>query len=156
MAAVEMLAREYKFSVSPDGTVWTEIGGVNTWKWAEDTNEVNVTDFDDEGYEADLPATRKCKLTLEGNYLRDPETGERDAGQAMTETAARKSGFKALIHFKVESRDEDGANTPLGSITGKAYPKLNERGGGNQDKMPWSVELSVFGKPTFAGEFGGE
>lgn len=154
----EMLAREYKFSVSIDlGTTWVEIGGVNTWKWTEELNEVNVTDFDDAGWESDLPATGKAMLTLEGNHLRNPTTGARDAGQIMVEGRSRLRGARSLLQFRVETRDVTAATppVPLGSITGTAFAKLTEKGGGVQGKMPWGAEFSVSGKPTFLGEFAG-
>lgn len=157
MAEVEMLARDYKFLVSDDGTTWTEIHGVSTWKWSEEVKEVDITDFDDDGWGADLPAIGRAKLTLEGNYLRDANSGTRDAGQAFVEGKARLRGFKGLLQVKVETRDGTGTPiVPFGTIVCTAFPKLLEKGGGAEDKMPWGAEFMVKGKPTFTGEFAGE
>lgn len=158
MSAVEFLARDYKFFASEDGQSWTEIGGINTWKWTEDTELVDVTDFDDEGWKAELSAQKGAVLGLEGNRLRDPETGERDAGQAMVEVASRKFGFAGLLYFKVQTRDEIAGTPPVpfGTIVMRGTPKLNEAGGGAADKAPWGCEVSSYGKPTFTGEFAGE
>lgn len=162
MPAVEMLARDYKFFVSlvADTPTWMEILGVNVWKWAEEVKEVDITDFDDGGWGADLPAMGRAKLTLEGNYLRDPETGARDPGQLAVDVASRKRGWAGLIMVKVETRDATPAviepptpAVPFGTIIVTAFPKLSEKGGGNEDKMPWGAEFMVKGAPAFTGEF---
>jgi hypothetical protein len=68
------------------------------------------------------------------------------------EKQARTLGPTGYIQVKVESREGDP--TPLGTISGTWSAKLNvARGGGNDDKMPWGVELVCRGTPTFDGMF---
>lgn len=155
MAALEYLAREFKFSASANGTTWTEVGGIASWGWTEEGTEVDVTDFDDEGWDNSMVARRKAALSLEGNWLMDEADGTRDAGQALVEGFAREVGQAGLFHFKVETRADDGEVTPtaLGSIQFQCSAKLGSTGGGSNDKMPWALELLVKGKPTFAGCF---
>jgi len=151
---LEYLAREFRFSASADGIAWTEVGGITSWSWTEEGTDVDVTDFDDEGWDHTMVARRKAVLSLEGNWLVDEATGDRDDGQILVEQYARKVGQAGLFHFKVETRAETGSPpAPLGSITFQCSAKLGETGGGNDDKMPWAVELLVKGKPTFTGCF---
>lgn len=149
MAVLEYLAREFKFSASADGTTWTPIGGLDKWGWTEEPTSVETTDFDDAGGHAEMNTRLKYGLTLSGNYLIDAATGARDAGQKLVEKAARALGPAGYIHLKVEPRD----SALEGSIEAQCSIKLNERGGGNDDKMPWGVEATVRGLPTFAGIF---
>jgi hypothetical protein len=153
MAALEYLAREFRFSASADGTTWTEVGGIASWGWTEEGTDVDVTDFDDEGWDHTMVARRKAALTLSGNWLMDEADGTRDAGQSLVEQYAREVGQAGLFHFKVETRAESAPDTPLGSITFRCSAKLGQTGGGNDDKMPFAVDLLIKGKPTFAGCF---
>lgn len=149
MAVLEYLAREFKFSASENGTTWTEIGGIDKWGWTEEPTSVETTDFDDAGGHAEMNVRIKYALTLSGNYLIDAASGARDAGQKLVEKLARQLGPQGYIHLKVEPRDTDldGAIEALYSV------KLTERGGGNDDKLPWGVEATVKGVPTFSGIF---
>lgn len=149
MAALEYLAREFKFSASNDGTAWTEVKGINTWGWAEAANEVDITDFDDAGYNSSMNASLKCELSLRGNYLIDAATGARDPGQKLVESAARKLGPTGFLQCKIEPRDA----ALSGSIQGTFRVAMGDRGGGNDDKLPWDATLTSVGKPTYSGIF---
>lgn len=158
MAEFEALAREYKFLASADNNTYTEIGGVAEWKWTEDTKETDVSDFDDGGYDASLPTTRKCKLTLSGNFLIDPTTGARDDGQALVESYTKLFGFAGLLYIKVETRDQVAGTPPVpfGTIISRGWAKKADIGGKREDKMPWGIEFNVFGAPTYTGCFADE
>lgn len=152
----EFLAREFIFSVSTDdGSSWTEVKGISSWTYTRDVSEVDVTDFDDGGWNSTLVAGRSARFALEGNFLADPETGARDAGQEIIENAAEQIGYEGLIHFKVETRAATAATppVPIGSISAEVSVKMNDVGGGANDKMPFACELIVRGKPTHSGIF---
>jgi hypothetical protein len=149
MATLEYLAREFKFSASNDGTTWTEIGGLSKWGWKEDTNTVETTDFDDNGGYAQMSSSIKYSLMLDGNLLIDAATGARDAGQKLVEKAARALGPAGYVFLKIEPRDA----ALDGSIEAQFSVKLTDRGGGNDDKLPWGVEAISRGTPAFSGIF---
>lgn len=149
----EYLAREFKFFVSlNNSTTWTEVGGIASWSWTEDGTDVDVTDFDDEGWDHSMVARRKAALAIAGNWLVDASTGARDAGQALIEDQARKVGTAGLMNVKIETRAQI-ANAPMGVISGQCSVKLGKNGGGNDDKMPFEATFMIKGKPTFSGCF---
>lgn len=149
MAAEEYLARDFKFSASTDGSSYTAVAGVNKWSWTEDPNEVDITDFDDAGWENSMNASMKEGIKLEGRRLMDATTGAMDPGQKILYTQARILGPKGYAYIKVEPRDA----ALTGSIIGKVRVKAGEVGGGNDDALSMSFELMFKGKPTLSGIF---
>ena len=155
MAVNEYLARDFKFSVAVPATTPTYIvvKGVSKWGLMEgEAKEVDVTDFDDNGWESQLIASRKAGVTIEGNDLRDPTDGAMDPGQALIKAAARKMGVAGTLLLKIEPKNEDGGSL-AGSIIGTVNVKPSATGGGNDDKMPFSYDLPFRGKPALTGIF---
>src|SRR5690606_10420287 len=104
MAVTKVLARGWKFEINtgtPEIPAWTPIKGINSFSIATTKNDADVTDFDSDGWLKHIPASRGRSITLEGFYLEDPDTGDRDPGQEAVEELADKVGFPALAQFRM-------------------------------------------------------
>lgn len=143
MGVTKVLARGFKFEVQVSaqdgGTEWEEIKGINTFTWANSKSSANTTSFDENGRQSHLPASRGATLTLEGFYLEDPDTGERDPGQKAVEDLAKLVGPEGLGTFRITS--------PGGKVKEfQASANIGGVGGGTDDPASWSVELEISGE----------
>lgn len=145
MAFVEILARDYDFSVSTTASGYLTVSGINNWSLKIDTNEADATNFDDNGWQRSLNVSAGVTVIFEGMYSYD--AGTKDVGQAIIDSSVGQFGTTGLRYYKISHTG--GSDT----LTFRASAKRNEMGGGNDDLMPWGVELKVYGKPTATGEF---
>lgn len=150
MAVTKVLARGWTFEIQTDEATptYVPIGGINNFSVSPTKNDADVTDFDSEGREEHLPASRGLSITVEGFYLEDPDTGERDPGQQAVEELADKIGVQGIAGFRMTS---PGGNTK----EFKASANVTSPGGGNNDPASWSAELTVSGKITSTPADGG-
>jgi hypothetical protein len=146
----KVLARGWKLEieVDPDGTgvqpaVWTPIKGLTSFGFSNGNSEVDTTDFESEGSEEHMIASRNKNMSLEGHYLEDKVTKDRDAGQEAVEALAELIGPESLGKFRLTS--------PAGTVTSfTASANVGEIGGGNNDSTKWSAALKISGKTTVA------
>ena len=140
MAVTKVLARGWTFEYRPT-TTWIEIKGINSFDVSPESNDVDTTDFDSNGWNENMVASRGLGLTLEGMHLEDVNTGSRDPGQAAVETLANAIGPSSVGYFRMTS--------PGGNVkTFYATAKTSGPGGGNDDAAKWSVELTITGQPV--------
>lgn len=144
MAVTKVLARDWVASINT-GTyvspVWTEIKGLNTLTFSNGKNDAETTDFNSEGFEEHIVASRNAELGIEGLFLEDPSDGSRDPGQEAVEALAELMGNDSLGDFKLVS--------PGG--TGKRFyasAQIGDVGGGNDDATSWSATLTRSGQTT--------
>lgn len=138
----KILAREWKFQIEEGEGTYVDIKGLNNFSFAPSSANVDTTDFDSEGWNEHLVASRGLEVNLEGAYLADVETGDRDAGQEAVEVLADKIGVGSLGKFKITSP----AKATYEFIASAEV--TSPAGGGNDDKTGWSVKLGVSGKVT--------
>ena len=137
MAVTEVLARDWTFTI--DGT---DVGpeGVKSFKIDDEAVEADAGDFSTI-WKKHKVVGRGRKITLDCNYLEDPDTGDRDAGQAALEALALETGADAEGVFVITS--------PGGTaVTTTVTVKQNSLGGGNNDIATYGFELTVVGAPT--------
>lgn len=142
MPKLKVLARNYKIYIEDPQTADTfqQIGGIESLTLSFDAEDVETTDFDTDGYQTHLIASRSQEIELEGSYIIDPSTGDRDAGQQLVEDLAEKVGHESLGKFRVMN--------PAGKVTEfLASVTLGDQGGGVKDKASWGATLRVSGKP---------
>lgn len=145
MTVTECLARDFTFEVNT-GThgspVWVGINGINTWSHSPTKNDADTTTFDDDGRMSHLPASRGDGFGIQGLYHEDPETGERDAGQAACDAWAQGIGpVDGIREFRITS--------PAGNTrTFEASASVTSGGGGNDDPNAWSCDMTVTGAIT--------
>jgi predicted secreted protein len=138
----KILAREWKFQIEGSEGTFIDIKGLNNFSFSPSSASVDTTDFDSEGWNEHLVASRGLEVNLEGAYLADVETGDRDAGQEAVEALADKVGVGSLGKFKIISP----AKTTYEFLASAEV--TSPAGGGNDDKTGWSVKLKVSGKVT--------
>ena len=146
----EFLARNHTFAVATaSGGTYTTISGISEWGLKPDSNDTEVTNFDDAGYGRMLVTSRKYTLTLKG-FREVDGAGARDACQAACEAALKQLGTANLRWFKITCT-EPGSTAV---ITMQANGKMSEDlGGGNDDAVAWGVECSSYGKPVGTGAY---
>jgi len=144
MAATKVLARGWVLSINT-GTyavpVWTEVKGINTLTFSNSKNDADTTDFNSDGDMEHMVASRSREIAVEGFYLEDISTGDRDAGQEACETLAELTGNTSLGDFKLVSPAANGKRF-------YASANIGDVGGGNDDPTSWGVTLTISGKPT--------
>jgi hypothetical protein len=140
MAVTKVLARGWKFEVyDTDTLLYVEVTGINTFTFTRGKNDADTTDFDSEGYEEHMAASRNFEITGEGFYKEDLSTGDRDLGQEIMEDYAELVGEDSLRQFRMTSpggtEKEFNASVNIGDV-----------GGGNDDPTSWGFTLTVSGK----------
>lgn len=154
MAIRKYLARDHKFYISTDNrATWTPISGIATWGFTIDNNDEDVSTTDSGGWGSSMYTQHTASLSLEGFFLVDSLTGDRDQGQLLAERAATKVGYDAYRDIKIEAVPTISGvqSTAIGSIIVTGTIALGDMGGAVTDVDPWNVEVAVDGKPTGSG-----
>jgi hypothetical protein len=143
VAAIKLLARDWKFYLNT-GTVaapiWTQIKGINTWGLSSSKGDVDTTDFDSDGTEEHMVASRGLEQTLSGHLLEDPDNGDRDPGQEAVEALAKLKGHESLKQLKTVSK---GGTVNIGLVSADAA--AGGGGGGNDDTVSWEAKFKYSG-----------
>lgn len=104
MARLKYLARGFFFETSADeGGTYTKIGGVTKWGDSHDPTDADATDFDSGGWGAALTTKIAYSVAIDGQFLVNPRTGERDPGQLAVERSARRVGPLGLRRYRVSA-----------------------------------------------------
>lgn len=97
-----------------------------------------------------MSISKKFTLSLQGHYLVDEDTGEKNTGQQIAEEAAHDFGPAAFRWVRMEALNT-ARDTPIGNITFQASIKLGESGGGMEDLEPFNVDMMSQGAPIGSG-----
>jgi len=156
MAVRKYLARDFSFFMSDDsGTTWKAISGLNTWGFSTDSNDEDTSTIDSGAWGSSMYTQRNGSMSLEGFYLVDSVTGQRDSGQLACETAATKVGYDAyrLIRVEMTPLTSGVKSTSIGGFYATGQFALGDMGGSSTDVEPWAVDIVFDGKPTGSGVF---
>lgn len=142
MGKVKVLARQWKLFIESDvADTFQKIGGIESFTLSSDSETTDTTDFDTDGYNTSFVSGRSNEIELEGSYVVDVATKERDPGQKLIEELATKIGHESLKAFRLVS--------PAGEVTEYVvYATLGDQGGSTTDKTSWGATLGVSGKPV--------
>lgn len=143
MAVLKYLSRDHKFYIKDvnSANYTTEISGISSWEFAIDSNEEDVSTFDNGAWGSNLFTQRTGSLSLEGFYLVDALTGARDSGQLAFEIASMQVGFGAYRDFKVIATTASGGE--IGNFTFRGTPSVESFGGSVTDVQPWGKLLPL-------------
>ena len=138
---VKVLARNWQiFIETATAGTWQKIGGIESFTLSSDSETTDNTDFDSEGYDESFVSGRSNEITLEGKYVVDVETKERDLGQAAVEELATKIGHESVGALRLVS--------PAKEITEYGvHATLGDKGGAKKDTTSWGATMGVSGKP---------
>lgn len=140
MPVTKVLARDWTLKVkNPDTSLFVEVKGLESLGFSGDATRTPTTDFDSGGNAEHILAERSRTLSIEGHYMEDEATGDRDPGQELIDTAAELVGNAALREFQLDSpggnrREFHGTVTPA------------DLGGGTNDTADWGAEIEVSGE----------
>jgi predicted secreted protein len=141
MTKVKVLARNWGIYVQSAvvGT-FQKVGGIDTFTLGFKDEQTDTTDFDSEGYSTHIVSGRSHDIKIEGSFVEDVLTGDRDAGQELIESLATKLGPDSIDKFRLMA--------PSGKTTEyDVSASLSDQGGGLKDKTKWGAALTVSGKP---------
>jgi hypothetical protein len=142
MAATKYLARDLTCEIeNPDvPTTFIHIGGLNTLTHSPSTSRADTTDFDSNGHDEHLVASRGETWTLAGFSIEDVVTGDRDAGQEAVEAIGKLIGLGGFGNFNT---------SPCNTIAFEASAEVTLAGGGHNDAAQWQAVLTINGAPEF-------
>ncbi|MGW8762371.1 phage tail tube protein [Streptomyces sp. NPDC055815] len=119
-------------------------GGINTFSKSRDYESTDTTTFGSNG-DAETQTMQVGKsMTLEGFRLKDPQTGALDPAMALAELQSDRKGNDSLCGFRFAAP---------GDTTWEVWQatwQLGDEGGGNNDKVSWSVTITRSGSATTA------
>ena len=142
MAVTKVLARDWTIEVQTGTDIapeWIPIKGLKTFAFRNSKSDADTTTFDSEGNEEHIVASRGRSMTMDGTFLIDVGTGERDPGQMAVETLGEGIGPSSLNGFRLTN--------PGGMLRDfVASAKLSDVGGSEKDPTSWGAELTVSGK----------
>lgn len=143
MAVAKILARNWEFFVEGDTPGdFVPIGGINNFTINPTKTDADTSDFGSDGVAEHLPAQRALSLTLNGHFLIDRQTGDRDPGQARCEELTGLVDVDGLRKFRFIPKDADEGWEFTASFN--ATPT----GGGNNDPTGWTCEVTRSGKTS--------
>lgn len=132
-------AKNWKAEVDDGADAFIEVGGIESFSFEKSSNRTDVTDNDSNGNEEGYISSRGLGITLEGNFLEDPETGDRDPGQERIEEVGELTGAESTIPFRLTS---PGGTTYTFDVT---VDSAFATGGGHQDNTGWTANLTRSG-----------
>lgn len=144
MPTTKILARDFDFALNTgtiETPVWTDIKGVNSWSHTPTGNDADTTTFDEDGRLSHMKASRGDAFTLDGLYLTDVDTGERDPGQAAVSVWADAIGPDSLKQFRITVPDGT-------TLTFLASATTTQGGGGKDDPAAFSIAITASGAVT--------
>lgn len=156
MPAQKYNARDCRFQVedfNAPGT-WLEFrtseggsgeGGISTFTKSHEYETTDTTTFGSQGQAESQTMQIGKTLTLEGLRLKDAVTGALDPAQALIEAQAERLGNDSLIGFRFAAPGDT-----TWEVWPKAHFQLGDAGGGNNDKVSWSVTVTRSGPSTTA------
>lgn len=146
MALQKYNARDIDFQIedflSP-GT-WITIAAVNTFTKGNDQETTDTTTYSSQGQAESQKMQIGKTLGLQGLRLRDSLTGVGDPGQAKVEALAERLGEDSLGRVRFSHK----LDTTWEVWT--AHVNVGDQGGGNNDKVSWSVTFTRSGASTSA------
>lgn len=141
MAVEKIPARDWVFEVDDGAAGFNAIGGIETFGLTRSKTKADTTDFDSNGFNEHMVMRRGTEISLEGNYLEDPTTAARNAGQERVETLTDIVGTGSIVPFRITS--------PGGKVwTFQASVDGGPTGGGTDEETGWSCSVEVSGQVT--------
>lgn len=147
MTATKYDARGVQFEIESNtpGT-WVAIGptAINTFTKSTSYQTTDTTTYGSAGQHEEQNMEIAKTLKLEGFRLIDPDTGALDPGQALVEALSEGLSDASLgsIRFAGAAETEWEVWT--------ATAQMGDMGGGNNDKVSWSVTFTRSGASTTA------
>lgn len=119
MAAVNLLARGYRFEVSADGsTNWTKIGGLNDLNPSITPNKQDSSNYDSDGWEASEITMQAWSVQVKAN--RQADAGVEDAGLALVRARQGQFGDAARLYvrwYRTDGVDEAWQGRAIVEVT---------------------------------------
>lgn len=151
MALRKRLARGFVVEIeSAVANTWVQIGGLRNIDVGSSKNDADTTDFNSNGNEEHVPASRGKSLTIEAIFMEHDAVqagppavaiGDRDPGQARCEVLDALVGDAGLANVRYKTPS-------LKTKTFLASVDVSGPGGGNNDPAAWRCAFTRSGATT--------
>ena len=141
MAAVNLLARGFRFEVSTDNSTWVRPKGLNNLNPKFDANLEDAGDYDSDGWGASEITLNNWSVAVGMN--RKADAGVEDAGQALIRACLAQFGDGARLYvrwYRTDGIDE--------AWTGRAIVSVENANTGLKDIAAWNVTFTGDGLLT--------
>lgn len=141
MAAVNLLARGYKFDVSTDGTNWVHPKGLDNLSDKIDPNVENANEYDSDGWSSGEITLYNWSLVT--GMHRKADAGVEDPGQALIRACRGQFGDAARLYvrwYRTDGIDE--------AWSGRAIVGVESRDTGVENIASWTVTFTGDGEAT--------
>lgn len=136
----KVLARNWKFFVeTATPKTFERITGVESFTITRDKEDLDTTDFDNDGYDSHVVVGRSVEMEIEAGMRMNTKTGKRCAGQERVEIIGEAFLDESIGKFHIV----DPAGTVY-ELNGSV--KLADVGGGTKDKTSWGFSVVGTGK----------
>jgi len=120
------------------GDSFIEIDGLQTMTWSHSDEQLDTTNMNSNGKAENMIIERSQAVSLEGDWMEDPDDGSRDPGQERVETLGNEVGLSSIGTMKLTS--------PGGTIYEfDATVSLGEALGGRNEKSSWAATFNISG-----------
>lgn len=141
MADIVMIAKDFELEVKGDGEDFLKVPQLTSLTYTQGANEVDLSNFDDDGFKSSMVVSRTRTLTFECNYLVDEDTKELNPALKLISDLNNKVGYEAIGTFRLTFPNGD-------KIEFRGTVSLNDMGGGVDDKLTFGGTITVNGKPV--------
>ena len=140
MADIVMIAKDFELEVQGDGEEFLKVPQLTSLTYSQGSNEVDLSNFDDDGFKSCMVVSRTRTLTFECNYLVDEDTKELNPALKLISDLNNKVGYEAIGTFRLAFPNGD-------KIEFRGTVSLNGMGGGVDDKLTFGGTITINGKP---------
>lgn len=145
------LARNWEFQVSTTGSVYTTVSGVQNLKVTTSKDTADITTFDTEGVNVNLPVAFTGELAFEliETYETSANPYVQDSGQKILLAADSNLGVESRVFWRLQHKDQTKMTGP---IIGTGFVQIDESGGGsNNDVDMMKGKINFDARPVGSG-----
>lgn len=146
MAIGKVLAQLWKLYIKDNSAtpVYIEVKGLDTITPNISGDRIETPDFQSGAWKSYLKVQQGMEITIDGYYLVDESTGDRDPGQAAMDAIGRLTGQEAFADFRLTCA---GGST----IEFQGLFAPGSFGGGSvNESARWGGVVTINGEPTFS------
>lgn len=135
------IAKDFELEIQDNSATPTylKIPQLTKLTLSKGANDVDLSNFDDDGFKSSMVISRTRSLSFACNYQYDETTKELHPALKLLADLDDKVGYDSVGNFRITFPNGDKF-TFVGSV------KLSDQGGGVDDKVEFGGEITINGK----------